>query len=398
MITKHSQRCLRHPCRKCGAVGDLYWGHDSDKAGSRRCNDDNCPSYGELVSWVLIDRSGQPHRCDKMPADAYHPEQYVAKDDYLAEVQEVRAEPVKADADGMAALANMLAPHLTGVDAKTAEQVAEMVSAEIAKRAFPTVVVVEREEREPVKLDTVHKVLPDVLRALQGGEHVMMVGPAGTGKSTVAEQCAESLGAAYYAISLSPQTPASALLGYQDATGNYVRSLFRTWYAEGGIFHFDEMDNAHPSILATINAALANGHMAFPDGMQKRHPEALACGSANTYGRGADRQYVGRSPIDAATLDRFTVVDVDYDEALEDILCAQVGFDAWSKVTTVVRNLRQSAESQKMSVVISPRASVGICRLLKAGWTWNQCVDGRLRRGLSDADWQKLSGNVSVTI
>ena len=39
--------------------------------------------------------------------------------------------------------------------------------------------------------------------------------------------------------------------------------------------------------------------------------------AANTFGTGADLMYAGRNQLDAATLDRFYVVKMDYDEALE---------------------------------------------------------------------------------
>jgi hypothetical protein len=41
------------------------------------------------------------------------------------------------------------------------------------------------------------------------------------------------------------------------------------------------------------------------------------CAAANTYGTGADALYVGRNQLDAATLDRFYVVEMDYDRKLE---------------------------------------------------------------------------------
>lgn len=50
---------------------------------------------------------------------------------------------------------------------------------------------------------------------------------------------------------------------------------------------------------------MANNVCAFPDKMVKKHKDFIVCASGNTYGTGADRKYVGRLEIDAATLDRF---------------------------------------------------------------------------------------------
>jgi len=67
---------------------------------------------------------------------------------------------------------------------------------------------------------------------------------------------------------------------------------------------------------------LANGQFSVPDsGLPpfKRHADTVIICAANTYGRGADRQYVGRNQLDAATLDRFafSTVFIDFDRGLE---------------------------------------------------------------------------------
>src|SRR5262249_7314263 len=141
------------------------------------------------------------------------------------------------------------------------------------------------------------------------------------------------------------------------------------------------------------NAALANGQMAFPDGMVKRNADFLAVASANTYGRGPDRKYVGRQAIDMATLDRFAVEYVDVDEGLEHVLCLASGLDAdrVEKVLAYVRAIRSNVETHKMSVVISPRASVGMCRLMHAGRTVTDAINIRVRKGMSDQDWAKVT-------
>ena len=396
-LVKHSERTVRSGCSKCGDTA-LYWAHDTDiTTGNRPMARNECDKCHVRGGLVLVDKNMGLHQCSG-PRFTKDIRESSLKTE-AAPPTEVKAE-AKAEHtdDGMAALAAMIKPHLQNMDGVEAD-IEKMVADAWAKRAVPTRVEVRKEDGELKTIEgTQHKVLPLVLRLLSAKRNVMMVGPAGTGKSTIAEQSAEVLSVAYYAISLSPQTPASALLGYMNATGDYVRSLFREWFEHGGIFHFDEMDNAHPSILATINAALANGVMAFPDGMVKKHHEARAAGSANTYGRGADRKYVGRSPIDAATLDRFFIVNVDYDEALEDALCVATGYNAWNAVVNVVRGLRKNAVNGEMTVVVSPRASMDICVHLHSGGTWEECIDGRLRRGLGDADWLKLSNGVKVAL
>jgi hypothetical protein len=62
-----------------------------------------------------------------------------------------------------------------------------------------------------------HNVLPTVIEILADGDHVLMVGPAGTGKSHIAHQAADALGMEFYSISLTAATPPSMITGYMDA-------------------------------------------------------------------------------------------------------------------------------------------------------------------------------------
>ncbi|TCO56781.1 AAA family ATPase [Actinocrispum wychmicini] len=385
-LVKHSTRTVRKPCRWCGR-SDLYWAHDTERAYHKHC--DRCDTTG---GFVLIEKDGSRHNCRNTDGSGDS-----MGDVYLdgpTDEDEKEATPVNAPVsqDVQAALGMLVGALTPQVDRAEIEA---MVKEAVANVVFPTRTVVERvnSERKEFTGATHHK-LSDVITSLMAGEHVLMVGPAGTGKSTIAEQAAEGLGLKSYSISLSPQTPASQLLGYMQATGDYVPSLFREAYEHGGLFHFDEMDNAHPSVLAVVNAALANGHMAFPDQMVKRHKDFRAIASANTYGRGATRSYVGRQAIDAATLDRFSVETIEVDETLENELCHSTGLetDQVERVLTFVRRLRANAEAHSMPVVISPRASVGMCRLLAAGRSWESTVQARVRRGMGDTEWNKING------
>ena len=133
----------------------------------------------------------------------------------------------------------------------------------------------------------------------------MMVGPAGSGKTTAAHEAAKALGIPFYFTGAIDS--AYKLTGFIDAQGRTVRTAFREAFEHGGVFLFDEMDSSMPAALLAFNAALANGHADFPDGIIKRHPDFRAIAACNTFGGGANRQYVGRMQLDAASLDRFAI-------------------------------------------------------------------------------------------
>lgn len=408
MIVKHSVRTVRRACSQCGSK-ELYWGHDPE--GRIKPNAHYCKEH-DSSNWSLINRDGSKHDC-RHTGETDQPGHDDVQDNPAgtvvpmadpvwtphgdleskptAPVTAPAAKPaVPASDDRMSALSALLDLLAPKVDAG---QVHAIVDERLRGLVLPVQVEVTR-NGETRKLEgPCHKMLPVVITILATGKHVMMVGPAGTGKSHIASQAAEALGLPGYSISLSPQTPTSAILGYMTATGDHVRSLFREAYEMGGVFHFDEVDNSHPSVLAVINAALANGSMAFPDGMVKRHPDFRCVASANTYGNGPDRAYVGRQAMDMATKDRFEIVDIPVDEALEEALCMSTGLDGTKvrQVLAYVRYLRVAALNYKLPLSFSPRRSHGACTLLAAGMTAKQVTEISVRRGISDTDWSKVS-------
>jgi MoxR-like ATPase len=219
-----------------------------------------------------------------------------------------------------------------------------------------------------------HAVFADVLRKVAAGVHVYLVGPAGSGKSTIAEQCARALDRTLYTAN-AVQSPYE-LTGFLDAQGRVVRKPFRDAYENGGVFLFDEIDASSADALVALNGALAQSFFAFPDGMVKRHPDFVCIAAANTFGKGADRQYVGRQQLDAASLDRYAFVTMDYDETFE---LAISGNRDW---THHVQAIRAAIAELKVRHVVSPRASISGAKLLAAGEAWPQVEDAVIWKGL----------------
>ena len=248
----------------------------------------------------------------------------------------------------------------------------------------PPTIRVQIPDRPEVEIGRQHERFPLLLQVLACGLNVLLVGPAGTGKTTAARKAAEALGLSFSCLSVGPQTSKSDLLGFIDAGGTYRESLFVAAYRDGGVFLLDEIDAGNAGVLTVLNAALAGDVMATPAGMVSRSPRFLAVAGANTYGQGASRQYVGRNQLDAATLDRFAVLDWPVDEGLE---AALVGLPAPAPVLDLgrgglldaagwlarVRTVRAAVEKQQVRAVVSPRATVAGCALLAAGvgryWT-----------------------------
>lgn len=258
---------------------------------------------------------------------------------------------------------------------------------QITVRERPTVTLSGRQHAE---FDT-------VLAAVGAGDNVYLVGPAGTGKSTIAENVAKALGASFASKSVTAQTSEASLVGFVDAHGKTVRTPFREVFEHGGVFLLDEVDNGNPNVLNVLNSALANGVMAFPDGMVRRHDDFVAIAAANTYGNGATAEYVGRNPIDKAFTDRFSMLPIDLDEQLELHMLQAVGLDSAteSQWLAAVRHARLNVACHGLRHIVSPRATVNGARLIRAGIPMAKAWEMRVVKGASADQREKITAGIT---
>lgn len=245
---------------------------------------------------------------------------------------------------------------------------------------------------EPVTIEgRQHERMPELLALMGLREHTMLVGPAGTGKSTMVHTAAVALGMKFESMSVGPTTPESRLFGYKDANGAYHDTGFRRCFEDGGVFLLDEIDNGHPGILAGLNQALANGSCGFPDGMVTRHPDFLVIATANTYGTGATAQYVGRNVIDAATLDRFTMVEIPTDLKVESDIVKAICPEHADKLLADVKRYRKNIDKAGLRVLVTMRGSIAAARMLAAGMDYERVTATRLLRGLPPEQLSKVT-------
>lgn len=271
------------------------------------------------------------------------------------------------------------------VAAQFMQLVPSMVRDEVVKAS--RVVEIKVGKAPAIRLDHSHMALPDILTAVVAGTSPFLVGPAGSGKTTIAEQIAGVLKRKFYMA--ARVTSEHKLIGFVDAQGRTVRTQFRDAYEKGGVFLFDEVDASDPDALTAFNAALANGLGDFPDGMIRKHRDFVAIAAGNTFGRGADRQYVGRNQLDAATLDRFVTFEVDYDEDLELSLAGDL---EWAKF---VQRVRRAVEAEKVRHIVSPRASIFGSALLASGMARDKVEAACLWKGLDDAQRTRVANRLA---
>jgi len=326
--------------------------------------------------------------------------------------------PVAAATD----LAAIIAEHVGRLIQPTAaaldvDQVSEIVDAAIAAKMTTAVreIEVKRRDRGAVNVGIQHHKFPLMLASGEALCNILLVGPAGSGKTFAGAAIAKAFDLKFYFTSVCAQTTLSHLKGFIHANGDYVTTPFREAWEHGGVFLLDELDAGNPNVLTVLNSAASGGKCDFPDcpvGIP-RHENFVLIGAANTFGRGADRLYVGRMELDAATRDRFVMLNWDHDRALEytingapvpselaqpEIKCVNRKLDgeARAKITARCIAYRDACDDLQIRHVIGPRASAQSIALQECGVLPKYSDDMAIWKGLDKDSVKKIKAKAKA--
>jgi len=317
--------------------------------------------------------------------------------------EEKRAHAVTKDVAGRedriaAMLANMLR-ELADVSSKAvdADAVRNIVKAELKALGGSVTRIEVTDSGLPVGASdgTAHPLFERILRVAISRDvngfapAQWLAGPAGSGKTYACEQVAKCLDLPFHfngSIGMAHE-----LLGFVDAGGTYHPTAFRKAYENGGVYLFDEIDGSDNAAVLALNAALAGKTATFPDGPVKRHKDCVIFAAANTWGNGANAEYVGRAKLDAAILSRFPVKHAwNYDEKLERDMCGNPDF------AKVVQNARKAALNIGLKVLITPRDSIAGAALIAAGFNTKEACEMTFLANLSDEQKDMVRRNMGT--
>lgn len=324
-------------------------------------------------------------------------------------------------------IVDAVTPHIkAGVDR---EQVERIVDERITDVVMPRrVEVISTDFPVPKDLGIQHTFFDALVRMASARLAVYLVGPAGGGKTTIADSVGQALGLPAYGMSVCGTTSKADLLGYKNVMdGGYVQTDLRQAYEHGGVFLLDEVDAGNPNVMVIMNAMLANGHCHFPDGKVTKHPDFIPLAGANTIGMGADKQYVGRNKLDEATRDRFLVMELPYDPGIEAAMCGvcptafaesdrpkpyefiqvedkadaendkRLKADAERRCFEYCREvvkIRKACESLRVRHLVSPRATKAGCTLIRLGFTMKDVMDLAVWKGLDAETVAKVKNSI----
>lgn len=224
------------------------------------------------------------------------------------------------------------------------------------ERKIITVVDEKKTEMQGIQ----HDQFETVLKFVSNNEPVFLTGQAGSGKNVLCKQVAQALGLKFHFSNAVTQE--YKITGFTDAMGVYHESEFYKAFKNGGMFMLDEMDASIPEVLIILNSAIANKYFDFPApiGYMEAHPDFRVVAAGNTFGQGADMQYVGRNQLDMASLDRFAMVEIDYSHAIEMSVS-----NGNIELVQFADDFRKSAIKAGVSMIVSYRAIGRIAKMEK---------------------------------
>lgn len=289
-----------------------------------------------------------------------------------------------------------------------AQQVLRVVRDEMDKlqAARPTVIEVRRPDAAPVQIEGAHYLMARLLRLLGAGLDVYLWGPPGSGKTTAAMQAAGALGRRAEIDTLDPTTFRSMVQGYRTPDGEPVHTAFSRCWSQGMVYVADETDNAPGHVQTLFNSALANGHAPLAWGSVARADGFGFIGTGNTPGR-PTRAFPDRRPMSAAFMDRLYFLYWPVDPAIEaragglPIPAAPdraTGRTTPAEWATLVFKIREWAERECPTLMVTPRATLTGLRALDAGETPAEVADGLIFRGADAEITRKAYNAVSVVV
>jgi len=206
-----------------------------------------------------------------------------------------------------------------------------------------------------------HKNYNELCAMLNAGLYPLLVGPAGTGKSTAAEHYAKDNNLRQSGIGAfsDPYFITGAL---SPTTGNYIPTEFYDYWANGGVFLFDDIGSSSSFALQWLNMGLSNGYLVFPCGKVIKHEKCILIFGDNTTLTGATAKYA-REKQDEALRDRLDILEWGPDEDLEVALLGKEISQLLDKCRQAWNNSKNTTDEPTL------RRAMSYKKLVEAGMT-----------------------------
>ncbi len=240
-----------------------------------------------------------------------------------------------------------------------------------------------------VKRDGTHPLVPEidptyifrptlveeVAFAIECKQNCMLVGDAGTGKSTLVEQIAAQTNHPLRRVNLHGETDTSLFVGREKPTEidgkrtlEYRWGILATAMAEGQWLLLDEFDAGMQPVLFVLQSVLEDGgKLLLEDGLGtvvRKHPDFRIFATANTVGVASRNKlmYSGTmNRLNEATLDRFGAIihvealNAEDEEKLIAERVPALDRDFVQAIVRIARDVRSQLKNEQLACTMSTR-------------------------------------------
>jgi MoxR-like ATPase len=227
-----------------------------------------------------------------------------------------------------------------------------------------------------------------LIRSAVRGKNIMMVGPAGCGKTVSAKALPEATGRPFFYFNLgATQDPRATLIGnthFKNKETTFDESAFvKAIQTENAVILLDELSRAHPEAWNILMTVLDEGQRYLRVDEDINAPViTVAEGVSFIATANIGTEYTSTRVLDRALMDRFEIIEVDIlsKEKEQSLLGRRFKgldvdlIDAVADIADVTRTEWRTDEG-KLSTMISTRMTVRICELLADGFTLEEAAE-----------------------
>lgn len=262
------------------------------------------------------------------------------------------------DSEGFMYIINAKEKFVKKVDEKPVEKAAERLSEEVDDFFFI----------EP----SVNAVLSAAFSLSKGGYvNVLLTGPSGYGKTSIARKFAEKIGYGFVEVDVSLLSEPSELFGQlrlKSGSTEFVETPFVNAITKGKhVICFDEINRAYPNLLNPLLGLLDDGRsVTFGDKVYSVAKDTIFIATANI-GAG----YTGTFRADVALMNRMSLIAIvgqgitPDDEAK---IYAKTGLNI-DQIKMIVVVLSACRQNKEFTLDFSIRTGYTLCKLVKLGFT-----------------------------
>ena len=257
-------------------------------------------------------------------------------------------------------------------------------------------------EADPVMhlIQNAHKIKPTTLemsdikwkylvRSAVRGKNIMMVGPAGCGKTQAAKDLPVATNRPFFYFNLgATQDPRATLIGnthFKDGQTTFDEPAFvKAIQTENAVILMDELSRAHPEAWNILMTVLDEGQRYLRLDEDINAPlVTVAPGVSFIATANIGTEYTSTRVLDRALMDRFEIIEVDILSLSqeEDLLTRRFGDAVSAKMIHAVADIADAtrkewrSEEGKLTTMVSTRMTVRVCELLADGFSLTEAAE-----------------------